>query len=70
MKNNIIDTDMPDKKKKGKFKKKVKKVIQKVKNKFLETVTKDTTRPVVNTLMSYKKGGMVKYSDGGRIQHD
>jgi|TARA_R100000541_G_C1838442_1_gene75458 hypothetical protein len=62
---------MPDKKKKGKFKKKVKNVIQKVKNKFNETVTRDTTRPVVNSLIrGYKKGGMVKYGDGGRIQHD
>tara|TARA_B100001059_G_scaffold35564_2_gene28563 strand:- start:6758 stop:6946 length:189 start_codon:yes stop_codon:yes gene_type:complete len=56
--------------KKGKFKAKVKKVAQKVKNKFREVVTKDTTRPVVNTLLKYKKGGMMSYKKGGTIQHD
>tara|TARA_R110001599_G_scaffold193455_6_gene389250 strand:- start:157 stop:318 length:162 start_codon:yes stop_codon:yes gene_type:complete len=52
---------MPDKKKKGKFKKKVKKVVQNIKNKFNETVTRDTTRPVVNTLLGYKKGGIIQH---------
>jgi len=47
---------MPNKKK-GKLKAKVKKVAQKIKNKFRETVTKDTTRPVVNGLLKMKKGG-------------
>jgi len=56
--------------KKGKFKATVKKVAQKVKNKFRETVTRDTTRPVVNTLLKYKKGGMMSYHKGGIIQHD
>jgi len=55
---------MADKKKKGKFKAKVKKVAQKIKNKFRETVTKDTTRPVVNRLLKQR------YNDGGRVQHD
>ena len=48
--------------KKGKFKKKVKKVAQKIKNKFRETVTKNDPRKVVNK--------MLKMKDGGIIQHD
>lgn len=59
---------MANKKKKGKFKAKVKKVAQKIKNKFRETVTRDTTRPVVNSLLKMKKGGKVKkkkYMAGG-----
>tara|TARA_Y100000401_G_C8265077_1_gene195360 strand:+ start:107 stop:352 length:246 start_codon:yes stop_codon:yes gene_type:complete len=47
---------------KGKFKKKVKKFAQNVKNKFRETVTKNDTRKVVNKMLSMK--------DGGIIQHD
>lgn len=61
---------MPNKKKKGKFKAKVKKVAQKIKNKFRETVTRDTTRPVVNSLLKMKKGGKIKkkkYFAGGAI---
>ena len=50
---------MPNKK--GKFKKKVKKIAQSIKNKFRETVTRDTTRPVVNTLLKYKKGGLIQH---------
>ena len=56
--------------KKGKFKATVKKVAQKVKNKFRETVTRDTTRPVVNSLLSYNKGAKKSYKKGGIIQHD
>jgi len=54
---------------KGKFKKKVKKFVQKVKNKFRETVTKNDTRKVVNTMMKGAKGEKT-YSKGGIIQHD
>jgi hypothetical protein len=46
---------------KGKLKKKVKSTVQKIKNKFRETVTRDTTRPVVNTLLKYKKGGIIQH---------
>ena len=50
---------------KGKFKKKVKTFVQNVKNKFRETVTKNDTRKVVNTMLDKKS-----YSKGGIIQHD
>jgi hypothetical protein len=59
---------------KGKFKKKIKKIAQSIKNKFNETVTRDTTRPVVNELLKNtpkgNSGSGRKYSKGGIIQHD
>ena len=47
--------------KKGKFKKKVKKVAQKIKNKFRETVTKNDTRKVVNNMLKMKYGGIIQH---------